>query len=143
MDKRPCPGGILGGPVPPAAREVWCEDADHHRTGSSTSLSGDLKVLFETRFDRDQEVGPRVDWNPSTQQSVAYTSYQNDLPHGLALEWTGAGTVVAWLRKGMKEGPTYKLDERGAIELIEFWDAGARTTRNCVWREGKLVIDTQ
>ncbi len=142
MEKTPCPGGALGGPVPPAAREVWCADTSHHRTGPATTLSGDLKVLFQTRFYRDTEVGPRIDWNPATQQAVAWTTFANDVPHGLSVEWTDSGTLAGWLKKGVKDGPTFKLDQRGAVAFVVYWSSGERGTRSCVWREGKLVIDT-
>lgn len=138
----PCPSGTtLGGPTPPAAREVWCVFGDT-RTGPSTTLSGDLRVSTETRYARDVEVGPRIDWNPATQEAVAWTAYAHDLPHGLAVEWWPTGVVVSWNRKGVKHGPLYKVDLRGQVQLVEFWEDGERTARTCVWRDGALVTDT-
>lgn len=141
LEQDPCPGGALGGPPPPAASQVWCAGSEGQRTGPSTTLSADLKVMTETRYYRDTELGPRIDWNPATGQAVAYTPYRGDVPHGIALEWSDSGTVAHRLRKGVNDGPTWKVNQRGGIEFIEYWSAGDRLSRNCAWRDGALVID--
>lgn len=138
----PCPAGTeLAGPLPPQAREVWCVYGKA-RTGPSTTLSGDLKILSQTKFARNLEIGPRVDFDPASQRAVAWTEFAADVPSGRMIEWTDGGTLVSWVKKGVKEGPTYKLDLRGKVEFVEFWTSGVRATRSCVWRDGALVIDT-
>lgn len=142
LEPNACPEGKLGGPVPPAAREVWCVDVKGERHGRATQLDGELQVLRETRFDHGDEVGPRIDWNPRTRKVVAISEYLADLPHGRSVEWSATGVLVAWRKRGYEDGPTYRLGLRGDVQFVQFWSNGARLTRSCVWRDGKLAIDT-
>lgn len=143
LEKNPCGNGRFGGPLPPEAQEVWCVDGLGRRTGRSTMLSRELYVLRETRFTSGREVGPRIEWNPVTKRATAWTEFDDDLPHGRAVEWTDTGPLVTWLKKGVKDGPSYKIDARGRLELVTYFVDGDRSTRTCVWRDEKLAIDSR
>ncbi len=141
LEPGPCPGAKLGGPLPPQARDVTCVDARGDRWGRSTTLDDRFRVLRETRYERDLEIGPRIDWSPLVEGASSWTEYLDDVQHGRAVLWTAGGVVVSWYRKGYRDGPTYKIGPRGEVEFVEYWTKGVRETRSCVWRDGKLAID--
>ncbi len=140
----PCPEGTRpGGTSPPAGRDLWCEDGKGRKNGPRTTFHENGWVHTESTFDRDKEIGPRLEWN-AEQDAVARIWMFDDKGalDGETVEWSpdGATTVTTFVR-GQKEGATWRLDERNQLVLVELWLRGERHGRSCTWRDGKVEID--
>ncbi|MCA9494228.1 MAG: hypothetical protein KC621_30080, partial [Myxococcales bacterium] len=141
MDPNPCGQyGQLAGIAPPEGEDVWCEERKK-KNGRRTRFTADGKVTLETRFLNDEEVGPRVGWDPMSRRVVSLTPLRKGQPHGRSVVWTPEGTLATTWVKGVKQGFSWTLDERGRITAVESWVDGVRSGRSCAWRDGVLQVD--
>lgn len=139
----PCPvGTTIVGEQPPAGRFVGCQDKRGRRYGLRTEFAFDGKVSLETRWDRGLEVGPRLEWDPVTYTLSKQSELKDGRLDGESLSWLpDGGVLVTSYRRGVKEGPTYRLDERGRLMMLEGWRLDMRHGRACSWHEGSLFVD--
>ncbi|MCB9688412.1 MAG: hypothetical protein H6735_25455 [Alphaproteobacteria bacterium] len=141
MDPHPCGQyGTLAGTAPPAGDDVWCEERKK-KSGRRTRFTMDGKVTLDTRFLNDEEVGPRIGWDPMSRRVVSITPLRNGEPHGRSVTFTPEGTLATTWVKGVKDGFTWTLDARGRITSLESWVDGVRAGRSCAWRDGVLQVD--
>jgi hypothetical protein len=144
VDDPPCPEGTrLAGASPPQGDDLFCEDHRGRKTGPRSTFLGNGWVHTESVFDRDREIGPRLEWDDQ-QDHVARVWVFDDkgLLDGEIVDWSpdGSTTVTTFVR-GQKEGATWRLDERGQLVLVELFQRGERHGRSCTWRDGKVEVD--
>lgn len=132
----PCPYGIdLVGAQPPEGRFVGCEDGHGRRYGWRTEFGGGGKVALETHWDRNREIGPRIEWDPLSYEVVRLTSMREGRKDGEMIEWlSDGGVVVTTFKRGLRDGPTWRLDDRGNVLMVESWRGNERDGRACTWR---------
>lgn len=135
-ETEPCPYGIsLVGAQPPTGRFVGCEDGHGRRFGWRTEFGIDGKVSLQTRWDRNREIGPRVEWDPITYEIVRITALRDGRADGEQIEWLAdGGVVVTSFKRGERDGATWRLDDRGHVMMVEAWRNNERNGRACTWR---------
>jgi hypothetical protein len=137
----PCEyGQTLQGAPPPQGKSIACVDLHGHLYGPQSVFSGDGKVITETYWLHNKEIGPRLEWDPATYQLIRRTQLRGGRVDGEVVEWLpDGGVLVEMFQRGTRTGPTWRLDERHQILLIEQWRAGGRHGRTCAWRDGSWV----
>jgi hypothetical protein len=144
VDEPPCAEGTrLGGASPPDGHDLWCEDGRGRKIGPRTTFHPNGWVHTESLFDRDKEIGPRLQWDDERDPVTRiWLLDEKGMLDGETVEWTrdGAVTVTTFV-KGEKEGATWRLDERQHLVLVELFERGERHGRSCTWRDGKIEVD--
>ncbi|MEQ1502667.1 MAG: hypothetical protein ABMB14_10570 [Myxococcota bacterium] len=141
-DRIPCaPPAVLTGAQPPNGRAIGCEDRNK-RTGWRTEFGMDGKVMLETHWDRNREIGPRREWDPITYEVVRVTELHEGRLDGETIEWLpDGGVLITNYHRGIRDGATWRLDERNNLVLAESWRNDRRHGRSCTWRGDALQVD--
>lgn len=130
----------LQGTPPPSGHQVSCVDDHGHLYGPQSRFAPDGKVVLQTAYIHDREAGPRLEWDPATYELVREVHFRSGKQDGETVEWLpDAGVVVTSYTRGVRSGPTWRLDDRGQVLLVENWRSEARHGRSCAWRDGTWV----
>jgi hypothetical protein len=134
--EEPCPFETeLVGEQPPAGRAIGCEDRNGRRFGWRTDFGDGGKVAAQSHWERNREDGTRTEWDPVSYDVRRVTTLREGRTDGEVVEWLDdGGVLVTSYRRGEREGPTWRLDERGRLLMVEWWHTSRRHGRSCTWR---------
>jgi hypothetical protein len=142
-EELPCPiGTILVGNQPPEGQFVGCQDRRGRRYGPRTEFGPTGKVAIESRWERNRELGPRLEWSALTYEVSRVSLFKDGRLDGESLSWLDdEGLLVSTFRRGLRDGPTLRLDAHGNLQLVEGWRLDLRHGRVCSWHDGELMVD--
>lgn len=142
-DDIPCPyGTTLVGQQPPVGHYVGCQDKKGRRYGLRTEFGLEGKVALETRWEKNRELGPRIEWDPKTYLVSRQSVFREGRLDGESLSWLDdGGVLVTTYRRGARDGATFRIGPRGELLLVESWRLDMRHGRSCNWNNDVLVVD--
>ncbi|MEZ4234930.1 MAG: hypothetical protein R3F59_01945 [Myxococcota bacterium] len=134
----PCPFETsLVGDGPPAGRAIGCEDRNGRRYGWRTEFGDGGKVAVQSHWEGNREDGTRTEWDPVTYDVLRVTTVRDGRTDGEVVEWLDdGGVLVTSYRRSDRDGPTWRLDARGEVVMVEWYRGNQRHGRSCAWKRG-------